>query len=128
MKKSSGIVFAILGILCSALAWYFYSQVSSSYYLVTPLTLGALGCLAVFVLLSLVAGGKSLWTLLIGAASVLLMAAFAVSLVTEVEVLGYLLSGLRTWADVQSWAYFSIAALLGWLILLIGSFTKLGVQ
>ena len=125
MKKSSGIIFAILGGICAALALFFYSQVNSSYQLVMPLTGAALACCLLFIIL-IKAPGKALLSLLICASAVLLFAAFGFSLVTEVEVLGYLISGLRTWADVQNWAYFSVASLLGWLILVIGSFTGLG--
>lgn len=126
MKKTAGMIMTVIGTILSILALVFYSKASSTTPLVSRLNIAALVCCVVFLLLAVKLGEKKWWGWLVSIASVLMMAAFGYSLVTEVEVLGYLISGLRTWADVQFWAFFSIAALLSWLVLLIASFTRLG--
>ncbi len=128
MKKSFGTILTIVAVILAAAALFFYSKASSTNSIVFTLNIAGLVCAAAFLLLGRMMSGKPFLSLLVSAAAVLMMAAFGYSLVTEVEVLGYLISGLRTWADVQYWAYFSVAALVSWLFLLVASFTGLGAE
>ena len=128
MKKSFGTILTIVAVILAAAALFFYSKASSTNSIVFTLNIAGLVCAAAFLLLGRMMSGKPFLSLLVSAAAVLMMAAFGYSLVTEVEVLGYLISGLRTWADVQYWAYFSVAALVSWLFLLVASFTVLGAE
>lgn len=128
MKKSFGTILTIVAAVLAAAALFFYSKASSTNSIVFTLNIAGLVCAAAFLLLGRMMSGKPFLSLLVSAAAVLMMAAFGYSLVTEVEVLGYLISGLRTWADVQYWAYFSVAALVSWLFLLVASFTGLGAE
>ncbi|MBR3366493.1 MAG: hypothetical protein IKG66_01695 [Lachnospiraceae bacterium] len=128
MKKSFGTILTIVAAVLAAAALFFYSKASSTNSIVFTLNIAGLICAAAFLLLGRMMSGKPFLSLLVSAAAVLMMAAFGYSLVTEVEVLGYLISGLRTWADVQYWAYFSVAALVSWLFLLVASFTGLGAE
>ena len=128
MKKSFGTILTIVAAVLAAAALFFYSKANSTNSIVFTLNIAGLVCAAAFLLLGRMMSGKPFLSLLVSAAAVLMMAAFGYSLVTEVEVLGYLISGLRTWADVQYWAYFSVAALVSWLFLLVASFTGLGAE
>jgi hypothetical protein len=69
-------------------------------------------------------GDRQHLSLLISAAAVMAIGALGFSLIAEVETLGYLISGLRQWKDVQNWAYFAAASLIAWLLLLAASFLK----
>ena len=126
MKKTAGYIMTIIGAVLSLAALFFYSRSgSTATSTVTTLNIAALVCGVLFLIAAMKIGNAYL-PFLVSAASVLMMAAAGYSLVTEVEVLGYLMTGLRTWADVQYWAYFMIAALLSWAVLLIASFTGFG--
>ena len=118
----------VIGAVFSVLALAFYSMAGNTTSTVRTLNILAIVCLAVFLIAGAKLGKYPAWGYLVSAAAVLMMAAVGYSLVTEVEVLGYLISGLRTWADVKFWAYFAIAGLIGWLMLLIASFTRLGAE
>ena len=126
MKKGFGMILAVIGTILSLVALILYAKAANTTPIVRYLNIAALVCAVLFLALSAKLGEKSWWGLLVSAAAVLMMAAFGFSLVTEVEVLGYLISGLRTWADVQFWAFFSGAAVLSWLVFMIASFTRLG--
>ena len=126
MKKTAGMIMACIGTVLSLIALFLYLKASNTTSTVRYLNIAALCCGALFLALSIKFGKKTWLGWLVSAAAVLMMAAFGYSLVTEVEVLGYLISGLRTWNDVKFWAFFSGAAILSWLVFMIASFTRLG--
>lgn len=110
-------VFAVL-----SLVFYLISGTVMSYVLI--MTIAAIVADVLYIGLYKRLSDKNGFSFLISIGAVLIIGAFAYSLITEVEILGYLLSGLRQWSDVQYWAFFSVAALLSWLLLLIASFIQ----
>ncbi|MBP3878197.1 MAG: hypothetical protein J6E44_09595 [Lachnospiraceae bacterium] len=128
MKKTFGYVMTVIGTILSLVALFFYSKSGSTATTrVFGLNIAALIVCVVFLILALKLENEYL-TLLVAIGAVLMIAACGYSLVTEVETLGYLISGLRTWADVQYWAYFAGCAVASWLVLLIASFTGFGLK
>ena len=107
MKKTFGYVMTVIGTILALVALFFYSKSGSTATTqVFGLNIAALIVCVVFLILALKLENEFL-TLLVAIGAVLMIAAVGYSLVTEVETLGYLISGLRTWADVQYWAYFA---------------------
>ena len=124
MKKSVSFTLAIIGTVCAvaALILYLMSGTTMSY----VITLNLIAILAGVAYIPLYQkAARSLWhPYLLTVAAVLVLGAVGYSLLVEVEALGYLVSGLRQWADVQVWAYFAIAGVISWLFLLVASFGK----
>ena len=124
MKKTVGFIFTAAGTVAAiaALVLYLLSGTTMAYVMVLAITAVAVGAV------STVGYGKivsnKVLSLLIPAAGVLVIGAAAWSLVTEVELLGYLVSGLRQWKDVAFWAYFTVAIVISWLLYMVASFLQ----
>ncbi len=124
MKKTVGFIFTAAGTVAAiaALVLYLLSGTTMAYVMVLAITAVAVGAV------STVGYGKivsnKVLSLLIPAAGVLVIGAAAWSLVTEVELLGYLVSGLRQWKDVAFWAYFTVASVISWLLYMVASFLQ----
>ena len=126
MKKSAGFIMTVIGTVLAAAALFLYLNANNTNQTTMILTIIGLVCGALYVVAYAKLGSNPFVSLLVSAAAIFMAAALAYSFVTEAEILGYLISGLRTWADVQTWAYFAVAAALSWLVLLIASCTRLG--
>ena len=126
MKKSVGFIMTIIGAVLSALALILYLNANNTNQTTLYFAIAGLVCCVCYLVLYGKLGRNPYVSFLVSAGAVLMAAALGYSLVTEVEILGYLISGLRTWKDVQMWAFFAVAAALSWIILMIASFTKLG--
>lgn len=124
MKKSLGLILTAVGTLLAVLALVFYTMNGAVMTSVRTMNIAAIVLGVLYVALYGKLGDKGIFSFLISAAAVLIIGAFAYSLITEVEILGYLISGLRQWSDVQNWAYFSVAAIVSWLFLLVASFLQ----
>lgn len=124
MKKSKRFLLAAAATLLAAVALIFYLISGTVMTYVAAMAIAAVILGIVNVVICLLKGDKEITSFLISAEAVLIIGACAYSLITEVEILGYLISGLRQWKDVQFWAFFSIAALLSWILLLIASFIQ----
>lgn len=124
MKKSISFTLAVIGTAAALVALFLYlkSGPTMSYVI-------ALNVIAVVAGIAYLATygklGSQVWhPYLLTVAAVLILGAVGYSLIVEVEALGYLMSGLRQWSDVAVWAYFAIAGILSWLILLVASFMR----
>ena len=126
MKKSAGFIMTVIGTILAAAALFLYLNANNTNQTTQMLIIIGLACAALYVILYAKLGSNPFVSLLVSAGAVFMAAALAYSFVTEAEILGYLISGLRTWADVQTWAYFAGCAAASWLVLLIASFTGLG--
>ncbi len=124
MKKSLRLILTAAATLLAVLALVFYTMNGAVMTSVRTMNIAAIVLGAIYVALYGKLGEKDIFSFLISAAAVLILGAFAYSLITEVEILGYLISGLRQWSDVQNWAYFSAAAIVSWLLLLVASFLQ----
>ncbi len=124
MKKTVSFTLAVLGTAAAivALLLYLKSGQTMSYVI-------AMNAIAVVAGVAYLAtygklGSQAWHPYLLSAAAVLVLGAVGYSLIVEVEALGYLISGLRQWSDVAVWAYFAIAGVVSWLLLLAASFVK----
>lgn len=124
MKRSKRFLLAGAATVLAAAALVFYLISGTVMTYVAAMVIAAVVLGIVNVIFYLKIGEKEITSLLISAEAVLIIGACAYSLITEVEVLGYLVSGLRQWSDVQFWAFFSVAAILSWILLLIASFIQ----
>lgn len=124
MKKTPALILTAIAAVLAVLALIFYltSGVTMAY--VTTLSAGAIVACVLYLVLYPKLGDRQHLSLLISAAAVMAIGALGFSLIAEVETLGYLISGLRQWKDVQNWAYFAAASLIAWLLLLAASFLK----
>ena len=124
MKKTPALILTAIAAVLAVLALIFYltSGVTMAY--VTALSAGAIVACVLYLVLYPKLGDRQHLSLLISAAAVMAIGALGFSLIAEVETLGYLISGLRQWKDVQNWAYFAAASLNAWLLLLAASFLK----
>lgn len=122
MKKTAALILAIIATVLALLALVFYLTSGIVMRYVTILSAAALAFGVLYLALYGKLGARKHFPLLASAAAVLAMGAFAFSLISEVETLGYLISGLRQWKDVQNWAYFAVASLLAWILFLATSF------
>ena len=124
MKKTVGLIFTAAGTVAAiaALVLYLFSGTTMIYVLALAIAAVALG--AVSTVAYGVVSSNKIFSLLIPAAGVLIIGAAAWSLVTEVELLGYLVSGLRQWKDVAFWAYFTVASVISWLLYMVASFLQ----
>jgi len=124
MKKTLSFSLAAVGTAFAAAALVLYLLSGTSMPYVITLNVIAIVAGALYLALYGKAGGSFWHPYLLVVAAVLAIGAVGFSLIVEVEALGYLISGLRQWADVQLWAYFAIAGLLSWLLMLIASFVR----
>lgn len=124
MKKTPALILTAIAAVLAVLALIFYltSGVTMAY--VTALSAGAIVACVLYLVLYPKLGDRQHLSLLISAAAVMAIGALGFSLIAEVETLGYLISGLRQWKDVQNWAYFAATSLIAWLLLLAASFLK----
>ena len=125
MRSKAVWILTVAGFLLSAAALYFYSQAGNTTRNVRIMNIAALALCALYLLAGLIKLKLPGAGMLVTVGAVLMIAAAAYSLVSEVEVLAYLRSGLRSWEDVKFWAYFAGSALISWLFLLLASFMRL---
>ena len=124
MKKSVPFTFAAVGTAAALVALILYLKSGPVMSYVVALNAVAIAA-GVLYIVSYGKLGAQVWhPYLLTVAAVLVLGAVGYSLIVEVEALGYLMSGLRQWSDVAVWAYFAIAGILSWLILLIASFMR----
>ncbi len=126
MKKTPAFYLVLAATVLAVLALVFYLSSSLTRGYVTVLAV----CAIVFGVLYLALYGKlgaNLWFgYVLTLAAVASIGAVGYSLINEVEIIGYLMSGLRQWSDIRMWAYFAICGVLAWLLLLVASFMKSG--
>ena len=126
MKRSPAFSLAIVATVLAVLALVFYQSNNIKRGYVTVLAICAIVFGVLYLALYGKFGGKHWFGYLLSLAAVASIGAVGYSLVNEVEAIGYLMSGLRQWSDIQMWAYFAICGILAWLLLLVASFWKSG--
>ena len=122
MKKTLAFYLTLVATVLAALALVLYLSSGIVMPYVTTLNVAALAAGVIYLLLYKKLAAKAHLSLLISVAAVLMIGAVGFSLISEVESLGYLISGLRQWADVRLWVYFAVAGMISWIILLVSSF------
>ena len=124
MKRSPAFYLALVATVLAVLALVFYQSNNIKRGYVTVLAI----CAIVFGVLYLALYGKFCskhwFGYLLSLAAVASIGAVGYSLINEVEAIGYLMSGLRQWSDIQMWAYFAICGILAWLVLTVAAFLK----
>lgn len=126
MKKSPAFYLTLVATVLAVLALVFYQSNSIKRGYVTVLAICAIVFGLVYLALYGKLGDKHWFGYVLTLAAVASIGAVGYSLVNEVEAIGYLMSGLRQWSDIQMWAYFAICGILAWLLLLVASFMKSG--
>ena len=126
MKKTPAFYLTLIATVLAVLALVFYQCNSIKRGYVTVLAVCAIVFGLVYLALYGKLGGKHWFGYVLTLAAVASIGAVGYSLVNEVEAIGYLMSGLRQWSDIQMWAYFAICGILAWLLLLVASFMKSG--
>ena len=124
MKKSlafyltaAATVLDVLGLIC-----YMNSNTTRTYVIILAACAIVFG--VAYLALYSKCGSNHYFGYVISLAAIASIGAVGYSLINEVELIGYLLSGLRQWSDIQLWAYFAVCGLLAWLLLLVASFMK----
>jgi hypothetical protein len=124
MKKTLAFWLTAAATLLAAVALVFYLTSGTTMPYVTVLNVCAVVFGAAYLALYGRHGQSGAFVYLISLAAVAAIGAVGFSLIVEVEALGYLVSGLRQWSDVQNWAYFAVCGLVAWLLLIVASFGK----
>ena len=124
MKRSPAFYLAIVATVLAVLALVFYQSNNIKRGYVTVLAICAIVFGVLYLALYGKFGGKHWFGYLLSLAAVASIGAVGYSLVNEVEAIGYLMSGLRQWSDIQMWAYFAICGILAWLVLTVAAFLK----
>ncbi|MDO4649743.1 MAG: hypothetical protein Q4B26_13955 [Eubacteriales bacterium] len=124
MKKTIGFYLAAAAAILAVVALVFYQKSGTTMPYVTAMAVAAIVLDALYLCLYKKFAEKKGFSLLVSCAAVMIIGAVGYSLIVEVEIIGYLLSGLRQWKDVQFWAYFAVVGVVSWLLLLVASFIQ----
>lgn len=124
MKRSPAFYLALVATVLAVLALVFYQSNNIKRGYVTVLAICAIVFGVLYLALYGKFGSKHWFGYLLSLAAVASIGAVGYSLINEVEAIGYLMSGLRQWSDIQMWAYFAICGILAWLVLTVAAFLK----
>ncbi len=117
-NKSVGFYLTLAAAVLMLIGLPFYAQSAyaiSTVYIMTAIV--AVAVVGMFLTKGEIANGLCI------AGTVAAAAAVIFSFSTQLDAIGYVLSGLFTFSQIQGFVVFAVLAIVGWLLLIIASFT-----
>ena len=127
-KKTFGFYLSLVAAVLAAVSLALYSSASNQMAIVSRLTLAAIGVEALLVVLSAAMGNKVLFNLATVISAVLMGTALAQSFNSQLDALGYVVSGLYTMDQIMPFVRFAAVAAVSFLLFIVCSFLDLGKE
>ena len=127
-KKTAGFYLTVLATILAIIGLINYASDARATSIVFTLVGIAIAVEVLLLVVSKVAGNKPIFDVAASACAILMAAALTISFSTQLDAIGYVVSGLYTSDMIMKFAYFVIFAAISMLLYLIASFTSLGKQ
>ena len=127
-EKTVGFYITVLATILVIVGLIMYSSVSGKAGEVIPLLVVAIGVEVLLIVLSKVIGNKPVLNLASSINAVLLGYVLVQSFNPQLDAIGYVVSGLYTFDQIQPFVNFVIVAAIAFLLYIVASFMNLGKQ
>ena len=127
-NKTVGVYISVVACVLARVALVLYLSTTGALTLVIGLLCAAIVVEVLLIVVSKVIGNKPVLNLASSINAVLLGYAIVTSFNPQLDAIGYVVSGLYTFEQIQSFVYFVIVAAIAFLLYIVASFMNLGKQ
>lgn len=127
-KKTFGFYLSLIATALAIASLALYSSASNQMAIVSRLTLGAIGVEALLIVLSAALGNKAILNLATVFSAVLMGTALAQSFNSQLDALGYVVSGLYQMEQIMPFVRFAAVAAVSFLLFIVCSFLDMGKE
>lgn len=127
-KKTFGFYLSLIAAALAAVSVALYASASNQIALVSRLIWAAIGVEALLIVLSAALGNKALLNLATVFCAVLMGTALAQSFSSQLDALGYVVSGLYTMDQIMPFVRFAAVAAVSFLLFIVCSFLDMGKE
>lgn len=127
-KKTFGFYLSLIAAVLAAVSVALYASASNQIALVSRLIWAAIGVEALLIVLSAALGNKALLNLTTVFCAVLMGTALAQSFSSQLDALGYVVSGLYTMDQIMPFVRFAAVAAVSFLLFIVCSFLDMGKE
>ena len=127
-NKTVGFYISVVACVLALVALVLYVPTAGALSLVIGLLIAAIVIEVALIAVSWVIGNKPVLNLASSINAVLLGYAIVTSFNPQLDAIGYVVSGLYTFEQIQSFVYFVIVAAIAFLLYIVASFMNLGKQ
>lgn len=127
-KKTTGFYLTVVAMVLAVVGLFYYSAAENKVSTVFVLTGAAIAVEILLLVVSFFAGNRAVFNLASSVSAVLMALAVSISFNSQLDAIGYVVSGLYPTEKIMNFAVFVVLAVLSLLLYCIASFTNLGKQ